>query len=57
MNGVDCRNVPHYCYNITEHTTVSIIILQAQRQSMSFAEAQSRQSKLLEEAQKQVCNV
>lgn len=30
---------------------------QAQRQSMSFAEAQSRQSRLLEEAQKQVSDV
>lgn len=28
--------------------------LQAQRQSMSFAEAQSRQSRMLEEAQRQV---
>ena len=30
--------------------------LQAQRQSMSFAEAQSRQSRMLEEAQRQVSN-
>ena len=42
---------------MTVNVYIYHIAIQAQRQSMSFAEVQSRQSRLLEDAQKQVSDI